>query len=855
MEPQNFRPTVLLVDDEPINIKVMLNALKNDYTTLVATDGAKALSIVHSNNPPDLILLDIMMPEMDGYEVCERIKRDKQYANIPVIFVTAKATEEEEIKGLELGAVDYLTKPICLPILKAKVKIHIELKRHRDFVELLLDKQYQDLESQDSRHEQDRMAQQASIQRYIEEIQENQQRLKLSLWGSGDEFWSWNLQTGAFSRENPLPLPLSRIRHSIDALESVVHPEDFAELKQRFSDHLADKTDHFEASYRVKDNNDLWQWLLDRGKIVEHDQHGKPQRLSGTLKNISHLKQTEQDLLLAAKSFESISDAVWVCDEQLRVLKVNDAFTDITGYAAGEVLGQPLIQPLDKSNTLALSPEVLAIASTGCGWQGEVWGVKKDGTQFPQELQVSVLKDHQGGVSHYIGAFSDITYRKNAEEKLRYMANYDSLTGLPNRTLFMDRIIHGIETAKRNKHQMAILFLDLDNFKTVNDTLGHAAGDILLREVSNRLAECIRDCDTVARLGGDEFTLLLEKINDPSEITLVTDRILASVARPINLAGHEVGVSASIGIVIYPDHGSDYKDLMRFADIAMYHAKNNGKNMAQQYTVEMNKNTLFRMELEQQLHQMIDNDELLLHYQPKVSLVTGEIQGMEVLARWVHPKHGVIAPDIFIPLAEESGHIVRIGEEIIRKACAEAKPWWDKGLVTGRLAINLSAIQFLHGHLVERIVSIIEENGFPAECLEFEITESMVMGNQQLAIAQMDKLRQLGIHLSIDDFGTGYSSLSYLKGFPVNSLKIDRSFVKDIEACNKDKGIVASIISLAHHLNLKVIAEGVETVEQQQLLKELRCQEMQGYLFSKPLPGLALEQLLINHGNYDTAPV
>ncbi len=849
MDKQKFRPSVLLVDDEPINIKVMRNALKDDYTTLVATDGERALSIVRSNNPPDLILLDIMMPGVDGYEVCERIKQDKQYANIPVIFVTAKSAEEEEIKGLELGAVDYLAKPICFPILKAKVKTHIELKRHRDFVELLLDKQYQEMESRNSLHEQDRMEQQASIQRYIEEIQENQQRLKLSLWGSGDEFWNWNLESGEFSRENPLPLqmPISAIRHDIEDVKSYVHPEDFAEIKQRFNDHLANKTDHFEASYRVKDSNDQWHWLLERGKVVEHDPAGKPRRLSGTLKNISHLKHTEQELLLAAKSFENISDAVWVCDENLIVVKINDAFTDITGYSAPEVVGRPLERPVSKSNDIALSPYVLEKAAIDSSWQGEVWGIRKNGSHFPQELQVSVLKDHQGSVTHYIGAFSDITYRKNSEEKLRYMANYDSLTGLPNRTLFMDRIKHGLEVARRNGHLMAILFLDLDKFKVVNDSLGHASGDILLKEVSSRLSDCIRDCDTAARLGGDEFTLLLEKINNADEISQVTNRILEALAEPINLVGHSFRVSASIGVAIYPDHGNDFKDLLRFADIAMYQAKSNGRNNAQIYTAEMNKNTLFRTELERGLRDMVENDELLLHYQPKVCLSSGVIQGMEVLVRWQHPKHGLISPDIFIPLAEESGHIVRIGEAIIRKACIEAKPWWSRGLVCGRLAINLSAIQFIDENLPERIDAIIEESGFPIDSLEFEITESTVMGDHVQAIEHMKKLQDRGIHLSIDDFGTGYSSLSYLKGFPVNTLKIDRSFVKDIQASHRDKGIVASIISLAHHLNLKVIAEVVENIEQQQLLTDLNCQEMQGFLFSKPLPGRELEALLLTH--------
>jgi diguanylate cyclase (GGDEF)-like protein/PAS domain S-box-containing protein len=849
IEKHVHRHKILIVDDEAINIKMMLNALKNNYQTLVATNGLKALSLIRSDNSPDLILLDISMPEMDGYDVCRELKKNKEFDNIPVIFVSANASEAEQTKGLELGAVDYLTKPVCLPILRAKIKSHLEMKQHRDFMEILIDEKYQEIKKSTSLHEKDKLKQQENIQRYIREVQENQERLKLSLWGSGDEFWNWNLLTGVYIRENPLSLNLESTIHlkNIDAFRTYIHPEDFSALYTCFHAHINNEADFFEASYRAKDTHDEWVWLLQRGKVVERNAQGTPVRISGTLRNISHLKVAEQELLLAAKSFESISDAVWVCDEHWNILKINTAFTEITGYIAADAVGTSLLKLMGNeynTNLQELSLELEDSASCRGHWHREIWGVKQDGTHFPQDLNISVLKDKQHNITHFIGAFSDITYRKNTEDKLRYLANYDSLTGLPNRTLFMERIKHAIEISQRKQYKMAVVFLDLDNFKNINDTLGHSAGDSLLKVIANCLNKSIRDSDTAARLGGDEFILLLEHIHGVSDILPVVNRVLKEIAQPLDLLGTKVSVSASIGVAIYPDSGHNDKDLLRHADIAMYHAKSQGRNNVQFYKKGMDQRSVFHLELEQQLHRIVNEDQLVLHYQPKIKLSNGELHGLEVLARWQHPTHGLIPPDLFISMAEESGHIIELGEAILKKACTEAKVWWDNNLILGRLAINLSAVQIAQANLPERIEAILKETSFQADRLELEITESSMMQNKDLAVLHMLKFKKMGIELSIDDFGTGYSSLSSIKNLPVNTLKIDRSFIQDIDNSIKDKGIVASIIDLAHHLNLKVIAEGVETPEQQEMLSELNCEEMQGYLFSKPLAKDGINRLL-----------
>jgi diguanylate cyclase (GGDEF)-like protein/PAS domain S-box-containing protein len=844
-----YRHKILVVDHETIHLEMMLNALKDDYTILVATNRIKVLNIANSTAPPDLILLDISMPDIDGYEVCRQIKQSKQCENVPIIFISASLTEEEQLKGLELGAVDYFSKPICLPILKAKIKSHLEMKQHRDFMALLLNKQDVEMEDRNSLHEKNRLEQQLCIQSYIEEVQKNQERLQLSLWGSGDELWDWSLISGEFRRENPLPLKLGNISlfSSIESFEPLIHAEDFNELKGNFFDHLKNEAEFFEAAFRSKNNLDEWVWLLLRGKIVNRDSSNNPTRISGTLKNISHLKQVEQDLLLAAKSFENIFDAVWVCDHNWNILKINTAFTTITGFTVEDVFGKSLLTLMGEQYKEVLqvfSNQLLSNTHNDRYSRDEVWGVDKSGSYFPQELNISVLRDNANVVTHFIGAFTDTTYRKNAEDKLRYLANYDGLTGLPNRTLFMERIQHAIDIAHRNKHQMAVIFLDLDNFKSVNDNLGHTSGDILLKEIGKRLSSAIRDCDTASRLGADEFALLLERINHESEILPIAERILRDIAKPLNLAGSQVSLSASVGITVYPNDSNNYKDLLRHADIAMYQAKSLGRNNIQFYTEEMDHRSLFRMELEQQLHHLVNDDQFLINYQPKIRLSTGKIDGLEALVRWNHPKHGLIPPDMFISLAEETGHIVRLGEAILRKACIESKEWWSTNQISGRLAVNLSAVQIAQENLPLRVACILEETGFKAENLEFEITESSMMENQSLAEKQMLAFQNMGIHLSIDDFGTGYSSLSRIKDLSVNTIKIDRSFIKDIDHSPKDKGIVASIISLAHHLNLKVIAEGVETLEQKAILTELHCDEMQGYIFSRPIANIDINDLL-----------
>jgi diguanylate cyclase (GGDEF)-like protein/PAS domain S-box-containing protein len=458
----------------------------------------------------------------------------------------------------------------------------------------------------------------------------------------------------------------------------------------------------------------------------------------------------------------------------------------------------------------------------------------------PDEALIQLLKS----LSAQIGQSFQ---RKLAEDQLRFIATHDSLTDLPNRSLFNERLRHALHQSTRYSRGIAVMFIDMDRFKVVNDSLGHGAGDRLLQDSAKRLAECLRESDTVARLGGDEFVVMIENFTAPKDAIAVAQKVLASLARPFFVDGQEFLMSASIGISTFPDDGKDAETLLKNADIAMYRAKDQGRNNYQFYSAQMNKHTFERLAMESSLRRAVERNEFLLHYQPKLDLRTGVIVGVEALVRWQHPDWGMVSPAQFIPLAEETGLIVQIGEWVLNAACEQNKRWRDQGIPPLRVAVNLSARQFAQKTLLSDIAKTIAQSGLTPECLELEITESLVMTNPEHATEILHKLKAMGISLSIDDFGTGYSSLAYLKRFPIDCVKIDRSFIKDIPTEADDMAITKGVIALAHSLRLKVVAEGVETVEQQDFLRSNGCDEMQGYLFSKPLPAEEVTTLLKTH--------
>ena len=560
----------------------------------------------------------------------------------------------------------------------------------------------------------------------------------------------------------------------------------------------------------------------------------------------------QQELLVEIAA--AIGEGVFVLDQAGNTIFVNPEASRLLGWSPEDLIGRSLHslvhakQPDGGMLHEDQCPIWRVLAQGGNHRADEDWFTRKDGTLVPVTYVVSSLYE-AGAVKAAVVAFQDVSERKKTQERLVYLAHYDQLTDLPNRALLQARLEHALEQAKRHGHQVAMLYLGLDRFKNINDSLGHLVGDELLVAVSRRLGTRVRKEDTLSRWGGDEFIILLEHLEYPLEALNVAQDILQLLSEPFQIANtYEVFISASIGITAFPADGADATQLIRNADAAMHKAKKSGRNTYSFYTAEMDGTANQRLELEGKLRYALEREEFILHYQPLVSVEDERIIGVEALVRWLHPVEGMIAPQRFIPLTEETGLIVPLGEWVLRTACTQFKSWLDQGLPIQTLAVNLSSRQFQQRDLVQRVRAILAETGLPACHLELEITESAIMEQGGLAIETMHALKALGIALSIDDFGTGYSSLAYLKRFPVDKLKIDRSFINDIPHDQNDMEITATIVAMARNLHLKVLAEGVETTEQLTFLREQHCGAYQGYLFSKPLAEAELVALLKRQG-------
>ena len=551
--------------------------------------------------------------------------------------------------------------------------------------------------------------------------------------------------------------------------------------------------------------------------------------------DVTERRESAEREQLAQKVFTYTPTGIIFTDDAHRILSINPATTQMTGYAPYELLGHSVFAliKLEHGQTPEAFQEDVAHQGT---WSGELEVTRKNGEALAAGLRVSRVDDSYSVLpAHYIWILADITERKLAEERMRHIAQHDALTGLPNRLALAIRLAQLLPEARRHHWRLAIMFIDLDRFKIINDTLGHQIGDELLREVACRLSGVIRETDFVARLGGDEFVIILPSISSPADAAMVAGKIIAKLSTPIEAEGHELHTSPSIGISIFPDDGPDSDTVMKNADVAMYHAKAAGRNNYQFFTAEMNRITADRLNIERKLRHAIARNELSLDFQPQFSGRDGTPTGVEALVRWYHPTDGTISPARFIPVAEETGLIVEIGDWVLTTACVEMARWIHAGLKPLRIAVNVSARQLRRRDFCETVANALTTSGLPPELLELEITESSVMENPQEAIHILERLGRMGVTLAIDDFGTGYSSLAYLKLFPIDHLKIDRSFVADIEHDLNDRAIAFGTIALAHSLGLKVIAEGVETEDQLELLRSNGCDEIQGYLFSKPL--------------------
>ncbi|HEY8096682.1 MAG TPA: EAL domain-containing protein [Methylobacter sp.] len=557
------------------------------------------------------------------------------------------------------------------------------------------------------------------------------------------------------------------------------------------------------------------------------------------------LQENNAALELAASVFES-QQGIVISNADNIIIRVNKAFTELTGYSSDEAIGKnPNMLKSGRQNMDFYRGMWQSIEKLGV-WQGEIWNRRKNGEIYPEWLNITSVKS-DGIIVHYIGTMTDISAYKTAEAQIHQLAFYDPLTELPNRRLLTERLQHSIDMCSRDDKLMALMMLDLDNFKPVNDSLGHLAGDELLQQVAGRLLERLRNMDMIARLGGDEFTVLLENISHADDAAYVAENIIADLSKPFNLVidpKHEVRIGVSIGISLYGAHGTTPQLLMDHADAALYKAKGSGRNCFAYFSEDLTIAARKRIELEARLRLVIEREELMVYYQAQVDIATDKIIGAEALIRWQQPIEGFTSPGQFINFAEETGFIATVGAWILRETCRQGKQWLDAGLPPIVLAVNVSPHQFRHSDMIGLVDDVLNDTEFPAHYLELELTESGLMDNQDKTRFILDNLRQLGIHLAIDDFGTGYSSLAYLKHFPITTLKIDKNFIDDIPYKQDDMAIAATIIAMGHILGFRVLAEGVETPEQLAFLRDKGCDSYQGYIKSQPLPALEFEQLL-----------
>lgn len=548
---------------------------------------------------------------------------------------------------------------------------------------------------------------------------------------------------------------------------------------------------------------------------------------------------------LAATVFDAASEGIVIFDPDYCILTVNQAFSRVSGYLPEDVIGRRVTDIASSRDARRHFQAIhQSLEQTG-QWQGELVEARKNGELYPQWLQLNVVRDKAGNLSHIVGFFSDLSSRRAAEERMRYLAHFDELTGLANRSLFNERLREARERVRSGGRSLALLHINLDRFKLLNESLGHEIADQLLKHIARRLSNAMPEADTIARLSGDEFAVLFDGYSNLSSLARVTSRLLGKLRVPLSVAGHELVISASVGISLLSDSAREVPALVSQANMAMQHAKHLGGNNFQFFTQSLQASTLERLQLEIQLRRAVDEQQLQVFYQPKLCLRTGRLDSAEALVRWHHPQRGMVAPGEFIGLAEETGLISAIGEFVLRKACWQACEWQRQGMAPIRVSVNLSVHQLRQGKLVSLVRQVLEETGLAPQWLELELTESQLLDSVEHIIATFQQLRDLGVKLAIDDFGTGYSSLSYLRRFPVDYVKIDRAFISGLGDGTEDAAIIQAIISMAHSLGLKVVAEGVENQSQLEFLRSHGCDEVQGYLISRPIEATAMAGILL----------
>lgn len=680
-----------------------------------------------------------------------------------------------------------------------------------------------------------RQRQVIAFRRVNSALTESENRLKQALRGSNSELWEWHLETDVFSLENVVGMMDEReARVHLKLDEFPIHNEDKSYVFTAWKDMLEERTERFEVEYRYMRSGSSWGWVRVLGRAVERNEaNGQIERVAGIYTDISEQRQLKDDVYLLAKAFENTSEAVLIYDRKELIQVSNKAAQEILGFDVSKLIGRSFSEVLQgkKSGT-----HIADLLQHSLNWTGESTVTCANGEQCAVWLNVSSIVNANGQATHYVVVFSDITARKRTEADLRRLANYDVLTGLPNRSSFAGKLSRSIYEAEKEGSKLALLFLDLDRFKHVNDSYGHSMGDALLVEASNRLQAFITNDNVLCRFGGDEFVILLRSNTEIDSINQLCEQLLTCIQQPFDLYGREFYISTSIGVSLWPEDAKQPETLIKNADLAMYHAKDEGKGNFKYYSQERNAEALYHLKLETDLRKAIERNEFELHFQPQIDILQNDkLVGVEALLRWNHPQDGYVRTDVFIKVAEACGLIVDIDRWVMREACRHGARWANILDEPLKVSVNISALHFRQPDFISGVEKSLAATGMPNSALSLEITEGVLMKELKVAKQHLKELKMLGIDVAIDDFGTGYSSLAYLRHFEVNTLKIDRSFLIDIATNKADQAIASSIIELARNLKLDVIAEGVETHEQLEQVFSRGCYVIQGYYFAKPM--------------------
>lgn len=808
---------ILIVEDEGIvalDLQDRLECL--GYAVCGIADTAKSALKMTAKYSPDLVLMDIILKgERDGISAAQQIH---DLFGIPVVFLTAYADEKTLARAKLSHPHGYVVKPFNGQMLRS----NIEMALHRHEVDQSLEACYSttlasigdaviSFDHEGKIRYLNAMAEALSGWKAKEAIKRN----------LADVFILINTGTSKEQIVDSLIL-----MDPLDPKTLLSLPRGF-ELQSKFGTLIPITLNIIPIRSKDSDTQS------EAGIIIFSDKR-------------EHLV-AERQSKMAEKLFDNSIEGIILTDNELRIQQINKTFSEVTGYEFAEVVGKtPAILQSGHHDDDFYKNMWATLKRTGM-WQGQIFNRRKNGEVYSEWLSIYSIKNKNGDVINFIGLFSDLTEKQMTQDHIHHLAHYDALTSLPNRLLFMERLRQNIVMTRRKGTPLALFFLDLDGFKKINDSLGHDAGDLLLQEVALRLKKYMRESDTVSRLGGDEFTIIIDGYSEVNDIIIVVNKILKELSAPFKIGERFVYITASIGISIYPEDGHDIQELIKNADTAMYAAKEKGKNRYEFYDYEMNRKTLERLTLESCLHRAYDEQQFMVYYQPKINLLDHSVEGAEALIRWNHPTFGFVSPSQFIPLAEETGMIGLIGEWVLRQVCRDLKRWEEQGLKGIKVSVNLSAVQFRDPNLVKILDTVISQEGIGVDSLEMEITESMLMHDVQSSITMMKQLKEMGLSLSIDDFGTGYSSLKYLKEFPVDILKIDKSFIDEIPNNANDRMIAKAVIDLAHNLGMEVIAEGVEKREQVEFLLQNGCPSVQGFYFSMAIAANAFYDFVIEN--------